>query len=369
MVQHLTHEAEEPAPGMVVYVTGMIPYMKNTDNMNKEIFEKKPLIKKSLFQRWFKQEPDENCVIEINNLFADKPIESVSVHDMELIVSKYGTAVYKSFGLNMEEFYITYINECCKNGIISEFELDNIKHLQSLLLIADNTTIYYRQKLGIDVIDREYIKLLKNPLLDNNEFTHFNKLVQFFDISDTILKGIKDKRNTQFVDSLAKPFIAKKRVSYREFQELEQSLNIRNINLPAHSKQMLNKFLSYWKLEKEPLQQWGTNQEIIKSEICLYEESNINWFELRSERGCSSYQFIKRGTIVMTNKKMYFFASDSSSKLAYTQIANVLALPDQVLIKKYRGKEPKLVSKKDQVIFEIMLKKIWNAHLSQNWPS
>jgi len=343
--------------------------MKNTDNMNKEIFEKKPLIKKSLLQSWFKQEPDENCVIEMNNLFANKPIESVSIHDMELIVSKYGTEVYKSFGLNMEEFYITYINECCKNGIISEFELDNIKHLQSLLLIADHTATYYRQKLGIDVIDREYIKLLKNSMLDNNDFAHFNKLVQFFDIGDTILKGIKDKRNTQFVDSLAKPFIAKKRISYREFHELEQSLEIRNIKFPAHSKQMLNKYLSYWKLEKEPLQQWGTNQEIIKNEICLYEESNIDWFELRSDRGYSSYKFIKRGTIVMTNKKMYFFASDSSSKLAYTQIANVLALPDQVLIKKYKGKEPKLVSKKDQVIFEIMMKKIWNAHLSQNWPS
>jgi len=343
--------------------------MKNTDNMNKEIFEKKPLIKRSLLQRWFKQEPDENCVIEINNLFADKAIESIAIHEMELIVSKYGAAIYSSFGLNMEEFYITYINECCKNGIISEFELDNIKHLQSLLLIADDTATGYRRKLGIDVIDREYSKLLKDDLSDTNDFDQFNKLVQFFEISDTILNGIKDKRNMQFADSLAQPFVTEKRISSNEFVELAKSLKIRNIDLPSSTKRMLNKFQSYWKLEGEPLQQWSTNHEILKSEICLYEESNIDWFELRAERGHSNYKFIKRGTIVMTNKKLYFFASDSSSKLAYTQIANIIALPKQLLIKKYKGKEPKLVSKKDQVVFEIMMKKIWNAYLSQNWPS
>lgn len=337
--------------------------------MNKEIFEKKPLYRKSYLQRLFKQEPEENCVIEINNLFAQTPIESVTIIDMGLIISKYGSAVYKSFGLNMEEFYITYINECSKNGIISEFELDNIMHLQSLLLIDDNTATYYRRKLGIDVIDNVYIKLLKDHVLDNTDFHHFNKLVQFFEITETILSGIKDKRNTQFTDSLVRPFIAKKRMSINELTELENSIKKRGIELSKSTKKMLNKYLSYWQLEGESLKPWGTNQEIVKNEICLYEENNIDWFELRSERGYSSYRFIKRGSIVMTNKKLYFFSTDGVSKLTYGQIANILILPDHVLIKKHKGKEPKLVSKKDQVIFEIMMKKIWQAHLGQNWPT
>ncbi|WP_313184126.1 hypothetical protein [Sphingobacterium siyangense] len=337
--------------------------------MNKEIFEKKPLIKKSLLQRWFKQEPDENCVIEINNLFANKPIESVRIHDMELIVSKYGTAVFKGFGLNMEEFYITYINECCKNGIISELELSNIRHLQSLLLIDNSTATYYRRKLGIDVIDSVYIKLLKDQALDDTDFLHFNKLIQFFDITDTILNGIKDKRNTQFTDALVRPFIAKKRISFNEMTELETSLKKRQIVLSKSTKKMLNKYLSYWQLEMEPLKRWGTNQEIVKNEICLYEENDIKWFELRSEKGYSSYKLIKRGSIVMTNKKLYFFSSDGVSKLTYGQISNIQILPDHVLIKKHKGKEPKLISKKDQVIFEIMIKKIWLAYLGQNWPN
>lgn len=337
--------------------------------MNKEIFEKKPLVKKSLLQRWFKQEPDENCVIEINNLFANKPIESVRIHDMELIVSKYGTAVYKSFGLNMEEFYITYIHECCKNWIISELELNNIRHLQYLLLIDNSTARYYRRKLGIDVIDSVYIKLLKDQVMDNNDFHHFNKLVQFFEINETTLNGIKEKRNTQFTDSLVKTFIEKKRITFSELTELENSVKKRKIELSKSTKKLLNKYLSYWQLEGETLQPIDTNQEIVKNEVCLYEENDIKWFELRSEKGYSSYKLIKRGSILITNKKLYFFSSDGVSKLTYGQISDILILPEHVLIKKYKGKEPKLVSKKNQVILEIMMKKIWQAYIGQNWPT
>lgn len=158
-------------------------------------------------------------------------------------------------------------------------------------------------------------------------------------------------------------------MSFNEMTELETSLKKRQIDLSKSTKKMLNKFLSYWQLEGETLKPMRTTQEILKNEICLYEENDIKWFELRSEKGYSSYKLIKRGSIVMTNKKLYFFSSDGVSKLTYGQISNIQILPDHVLIKKHKGKEPKLISKKDQVFFEIMMKKIWLAYLGQNWPS
>ncbi|WP_433863039.1 hypothetical protein [Sphingobacterium thalpophilum] len=336
--------------------------------MNKGIFEKRPLRKRSFLQRFFKQDPDENCVIEINNLFTKKAIESVSILDMELIVSRYGISVFKSFGLNMEEFYITYINECCKNGIVSQLELDNIRHLKSLLQISDSTANFYRTKLGTLVIDREYVKFLKNQASDGSEINHFDQLVEFFALPKDVLNGIKHKRNEQYIDSLVRPFVGKKRISINALTELEDALERRNIACSDATKRMLNKYLSYWKLESKDLEQWGTNLQIPRSEICLYEEDNIRWFELRSERGHSRYKLIKVGSLVMTNKRIYLISSDSVSKLDYTQISGIVALSDHVLIQKYKGKEPKLVSQKDQVILEIMMLKIWNAHLSQNWP-
>lgn len=336
--------------------------------MNKGIFEKRPLRKRSFLQRLFKQDPEENCVIEVNNLFAKKTIESVSIHDIELIVSKYGISVFESFGLNMEEFYITYINECCKNGIVSQLELDNIRHLKSLLQISDNTADFYRAKLGILVLDREYIKFLKNQASDSAGIDRFDQLVEFFALPEEILQGIKDKRDEQYINSLVHPFVVKKRISINELTELENALKRRNIICPDATKRMLNKYLSYWKLEGKGLERRDTNHQILKSEICLYEEHNIHWFELRSERGHSRYKFIKDGSLVMTNKRLYFISSDSVSKLDYGQISDIAALSDHVLIQKHKGKEPKLVSQKDQVVLEIMMLKIWNAHQSQNWP-
>jgi hypothetical protein len=60
------------------------------------VFELRPLINKSLFQKLFRQEPDENAIIELNNLLASQEITSIGKEDIRLIDwVKYSRVLYR----------------------------------------------------------------------------------------------------------------------------------------------------------------------------------------------------------------------------------------------------------------------------------
>jgi hypothetical protein len=74
------------------------------------VFENRPLIRRSVFQRLFRQEPEENAIIELNNLLASRKIAAITVDDIRSIEGKYGLNLGKEFQLNLEEFYVVYLN-------------------------------------------------------------------------------------------------------------------------------------------------------------------------------------------------------------------------------------------------------------------
>ena len=53
--------------------------MKNIENMKNLIFREVPLLGQSLMQKLLKQLPEENAVIELNNLLANNLVKDVSI--------------------------------------------------------------------------------------------------------------------------------------------------------------------------------------------------------------------------------------------------------------------------------------------------
>ena len=329
--------------------------------MNKGIFITKPFVKRSLLQKVFKQERDENCVIEINNLFATKSIEDISKIEIEEIINRFGKEVFNDFSLNFEEFYVTYLNECCKNGIISDQEMFNIQHMMYLLNIAPDVDTFYRQKIAPEIIQERYNHLLQKNVVER-DLNNFAEITDFLKIDPKYVDAIKQKLNSNFKNHMINPFRDKKRITKQELDALEKTFKEKNIKLGASTKEEIKRYFQYWQLENKEIIPCSTKIAILKSEICLYEEEKVAWYESRSERGYSSYKFIKQGKLTMTDKRIYFTTTESTSKLTYVQISSILDLEDTILIKKYKGKEPKLKSHTDQTILAIMMKGIWNKY-------
>jgi len=98
--------------------------------MNGNLYQQRPLSDTSFFQKLFKQVPQENAVIELNNLLAAKPVLNISQRDIEAIEGKYRLNLRKEFKLNLEEFYAVYLNHCLADKVIND---DELKELNSII--------------------------------------------------------------------------------------------------------------------------------------------------------------------------------------------------------------------------------------------
>ncbi len=116
--------------------------------MNHNLFKTTNLSQRSFFQKIFKQYPQENAVIEINNLFASKPLFQISKDNIASIENKYRINLLKEFGLNMEEFYAVYLNYCLKDKTLGAEELAELKHLKFVLNLNDRTIDKLHSKIG-----------------------------------------------------------------------------------------------------------------------------------------------------------------------------------------------------------------------------
>src|ERR1044072_5366831 len=97
------------------------------------LYQKVPLQKRSFFQKLFKQYPEENAVIEVNNLLAASDITSISKKDISEIERRYYFSLSKEFQLNLEEFYAVYLNSCVNKMSLTADHINSLDHLQHIL--------------------------------------------------------------------------------------------------------------------------------------------------------------------------------------------------------------------------------------------
>ena len=88
--------------------------------MNGNLYQSVSFSSNSYFQKLFKQFPQENAVIELNNLLATKAIFDISQNEIQEIEKKYELSLHKEFRLNIEEFYTVYLNYCLADKILNE---------------------------------------------------------------------------------------------------------------------------------------------------------------------------------------------------------------------------------------------------------
>ena len=65
--------------------------------MSQTLFRTVPIVPQSRLQKWLKQQPEENAVIELNNLLASTPIRDISATDVRAIEEKYAINLKEEF--------------------------------------------------------------------------------------------------------------------------------------------------------------------------------------------------------------------------------------------------------------------------------
>ncbi|MBN8861260.1 MAG: hypothetical protein J0H29_22910 [Sphingobacteriales bacterium] len=360
--------------------------------MNGNLYQQRPLSDTSFFQKLFKQVPQENAVIELNNLLAAKPVLNISQRDIEAIEGKYRLNLRKEFKLNLEEFYAVYLNHCLADKVINDDELKELNHLKQVLYLDDKTIDKLHTKLGEIIYKKSFREAVADGRLTKAEEDFLAKLETTLRLPKQLADKISSETRTAFVENYVAQMVADQRLSPAEEQELQAiacSLNV-NIQLNDQTKEQLGKLKLYWALENLDLPVIQPDIAIQKSEVCHVKISNVNWHELRSVRQRVSYsgystsfklakgfylrsgsyqpqsysvdtmKLIDTGTLYLTNKRIIFTGMKKNANIRIDKILDFTPHTDGVAIGRETGKSPTLQMAQNADIFCIILERLLN---------
>lgn len=342
--------------------------------MNGNLFQTRPLSNTSVFQKLFKQFPQENAVIELNNLLASKPLLNISHNDVEEIERSYKLSLPKEFKLNLEEFYAVYLNQCLADKVLNDDELKELNHLKHILNLDDKTIDKLHSKIGEIVYKKSFQEAVADGRLTKSEEDFLAKLESTLRLPKELADKISSETRIAFIESYVAQIVTDQRLSPNEEQELQaiaSSLNV-NIQLNDQTKEQLRKLKLYWAIENLDLPIIQPDIVIQKSEVCHMKISNVNWYELRSVRQRVSYsgystsfkvakgfylrsgsyrpqsysvdtmKQIDTGTLYLTNKRIIFTGTKKNSNIRIDKILDFTPYTDGVEIGKETGKSPTL---------------------------
>lgn len=360
--------------------------------MNGNLYQQKRLSKPSFFQRLFKQEPQENAVIELNNLLATKELLTISPNSFEEIENRYKLKLSKEFRLNLEEFYAVYLNHCLADKELNQQEVNELNHLKHLLNLDDNTIDKLHAKIGEAVYKKSFQEAVSDGRLTKDEEEFLNKLENTLRLPKELAEKISSETRIAFIENYVAQIVSDQRLSPTEEQELQaiaSSLNV-NVQLNEQTKEQLRKLKLYWALENLNLPVIQPDIVIQKSEACHLKITNVNWYELRSVRQRVSYsgystsfrvakgfylrsgsykpqsysvdtmKLIDTGTLYLTNKRIIFTGSKKNSNIRIDKIIDFTPYTDGVEIGKDTGKSPTLQMAQNADIFCMMLERLLN---------
>lgn len=327
----------------------------------KKLYQVVPLYKQSFFQKIFRQHPEENSVIEINNLLAQKPVKSITLDEIAKISKRYDFNIYYVFKKNIFEFYAVYLNDCLKNKNLSDDDTDELKHLKTLLRLSDDDTRMIHDKLAGAIYAERMQDAIEDGRLDNAEKESLEKLQKQLRLSENIAQTISREIRSKFLNDHLNNIISNERLSpenEEEFQAIAKNLMV-DITMDNQTKATLEKFKRYWAIENKDLMAIEVDVTLQKGEDCYF-TTFIDWYEKRAvpRAGYEEWRLLDQGQLYLTNKRIIFSGSKKTNNVRLDKILSVTIYSDGIEIKKDVGRNPLLRLKSDTDVFNILLSRL-----------
>jgi hypothetical protein len=358
--------------------------------MNNDLFKAAPLVSRSFFQRLLKQYPDENAVIELNNLLATTPILQITRPGITAIERKYGIDL-NEFSLNLEEFYAVYLNHAAADLIISATDEAILSHMQQIFLLDADKVRELRSKIGELIYAKVLEAAIRKGRLTRGEQSAMTNFAKEMYLSPAFVATTDERVKNDFIQSIVSDILKREQFSPDDERYLETAcvqLGVR-LQLKNQEQWQLERLKIYWSLEHGPLKSIQTDISLQRDEQCYFIQQRVNWYELRSVRhttGSIGYsariklakgfylktshhkpiahtanemKLIESGTLYLTNKRILLTGNSGTTKnIRLNKVLNTIPSQNGIEIIKDSGKTPLLEIKKDADIFTLLLERL-----------
>jgi hypothetical protein len=337
-----------------------------------KLFEKKPLVEASFWQRISGSKNSLNAFIEFNNLLAERGILGVTKEHVLSICEKYKIEDWKKeFNEELRNCFVLAIGFFLSDSEISSSEVDELEHLAALLCITNEEKEKIYTSSGLKVFDELYAKFIEDELLSDEEKAILAKLKEAFALKSETLSTLVEKRITDFANKLIKEMIEDKRIAPGELEEFFSKCSKLGVNysFQEESQKILDDYKENWNLENAPLVPIEVGINLKKGEVCYYKK-NVTWHELRTVTHGFSYggpamnfkivkgisfragrmavqrittdemKELDMGVLYVTNQRLIFDGQVRNNTLTYKSILAIQPYEDGIKVEKERGKSP-----------------------------
>ena len=323
--------------------------------MKYPIFKHAPLIEQSLMQRLLKQQPEDNAILEVNNLLATTDIQNISESDVKSISRRYKVNLVNQFSLNLEEFYAVLLNYTLNDKHLSEDEVNDLEHLKTIFQLDAKNISQIHLNIGKDIYQTSFEEAIADGILTREEVSFLENLEATLQLPKEIADKISLSVREAFFDKSYQRVIEDDRITPDEEREILALSKNLNIKISRTDKSTLERLKAYWAYENLELTAIVTDTKLQKNEVCYFLEQDINWYEERealkkkyayskiNERKeiiTNNLKFMEKGDVLLTNKRILFSNSEKTASITYDKIITVSAFKDGLEIDKLTGRSP-----------------------------
>lgn len=341
--------------------------------MKYPIFKQVPLIEQSLMQRLLKQQPEDNAILEVNNLLATTDIQNISESDIKSISQRYKVNLVNKFSLNLEEFYAVLLNYALNDKHLSKDEVDDLEHLKNIFQLDTQNISQIHLNIGKGIYQKSFEEAIADGILTKEELLFLENLETTLQLPKEIADKISFSVRETFFDKSYQRVIEDNRITPDEEREILALSKNLNIKISRSDKSTLERLKAYWAYENLELPVIVVDTKLQKNEVCYFLEKDINWYEERealkkkyaysktNERKeiiINNLKFIEKGDVLFTNKRILFSNSEKTASITYDKIITVSAFKDGLEIDKLTGRSPIYKIEKNSDIAVIILRRL-----------
>ena len=345
------------------------------------------LKKAGFFDKFSSQKNEENALIEINNILADrKNIQSLSTSDIATILNKYKLKYTRSLQENMTCLYRGYLIHCLKDKKLSDEEIRDLQYLKTLFGFDDRTVDDIHNEQYDIIYRKSYQDIIKDGLISEEEKVFLNSLHNNLRLPEWIVEKITVEEATKYVQGKVDQAIEDQRLSPEEeaeIQKITSNLGV-NVQLSEASKSVLDKYRLLWLIENGEIPVLSVPINLQRGERCYF-QTNAELHEYRKVTTRIRYSgptarikiikgfywragdlklnpvskdvFTKldNGYLYLTNKKILFMGSLKNVSIPLNKIICFNPYTDGVEIQKSTGRNPFFLFKHNNDVFFALL--------------
>lgn len=340
--------------------------------MEHNVYTKKNLKKPTFFQKVLGKKLKENALTEVNNLLAEKPLQTIQVDDIQAIANRYGVNFKIDYDHDLANFYQAYLTSCLKDKYLSEEEIKDLKHLKYILGLTDADVDDIHQNLAGTIYKKEVEKIIQDGELDEEERYFIEKLQNDLKLPPEVADKIYQKSGQELIRLFMDSAFADAQLTpdeERELYAISKNLNA-ELNFDDATRADLEKYKLYWQIENGQMPELEVDLHIPRSEKCYFQSDETLWLEpvqihdkrlhsrsslnLQIAKGSywreknketrdlspEEWKEMDQGKLYLTNKRIFFRGANGDKIILLSRIMNFKVYSNGIYIDKENDEPP-----------------------------